>query len=76
MASLSSDGTVLGEPQFAHDHAGEQPFTRTHTGLKIPEGIDETTVKGEIKSTVTAAKHRYGRCDPGMTGPRRWVIGP
>ncbi len=55
MASLSPDGTVLGEPQFAHDHAGEQPFTRTHTGLKIPEGIDETTVKGEIKSTVTAA---------------------
>ncbi len=46
MASLSPDGTVLGEPQFAHNHAGKQPFTRTHTGFKIPEGVDETTVEG------------------------------
>lgn len=43
---LSPDGTVLGEHQLMHDHAGEQPFTRTQTGLGIPEGVEEITVEG------------------------------
>ncbi len=43
---LAPDGTVLGEHRLAHDHADEQPFTRTQTGLEIPEGVDEITVEG------------------------------
>ncbi|MGO1384402.1 MAG: hypothetical protein ACTHWA_01610 [Arachnia sp.] len=43
---LSNDGAVLGEHTLGHDHAGEQPFTRTQSGLDIPDGVDEVTVEG------------------------------
>lgn len=43
---LAPDGTVLGEHQLLHDHASEQPFTRTQRGLTVPEDIDEVTVEG------------------------------
>ena len=43
---LASDGTVLGEHELTHDHASEQPFTRTQYDLQIPEGVDEVTVEG------------------------------
>ncbi len=42
---LGPDGTVLGSHELLHDHAGEQPFTRTQTGLTIPEGITEVTIE-------------------------------
>ncbi len=72
---LSPDGPVLGEHRLAHDHAGEQPFTRTQTGLKIPEGVDEITVEGRDRERLRR-RDRHGRCDPGLTGPRRWVQAP
>ena len=43
---LAPDGTVLGTHTLLHDHANEQPFTRTQRGLLIPEGINEVTVEG------------------------------
>jgi len=43
---LSPEGTVLGEHTLSHDHATEQPFTRTQSGVEIPEGITEVTVEG------------------------------
>ncbi len=43
---LDPGGTVLGTHTLLHDHAGEQPFTRTQGGLLIPEGIGEVTVEG------------------------------
>mgnify|MGYP000362595925 CR=1 FL=1 len=43
---LAPDGTVLGEHELLHDHAGEQPFTRTQTGLEIPADVAEVTVEG------------------------------
>lgn len=43
---LSPEGEVLGEHELGHDHADEQPFTRTQTGLEIPEGVEEITVEG------------------------------
>ena len=39
------DGTVLGTRILAHPHVDEQPFTRSLTGVKIPEGIDEVTLR-------------------------------
>ena len=33
---LDSDGTTLGTHRLLHDHAAEQPFTRTQPGLEIP----------------------------------------
>lgn len=43
---LAPDGTVLGEHELMHDHASEQPFTRTQIGLEIPDGVEEITVEG------------------------------
>jgi hypothetical protein len=39
------DGTVLGTRILAHPHVDEQPFTRSLGGVKIPENIDEVTVR-------------------------------
>ena len=39
-------GNVLGTHTLLHDHASEQPFTRTQRGVAIPTGIDEITVEG------------------------------
>lgn len=43
---LAPDGTVLGEHTLTHDHASEQPFTRTQSGVEIAEGIAEVTIEG------------------------------
>lgn len=43
---LSPGGEELGVHELAHDHAGEQPFTRTQTGLDIPGGVDQIVVEG------------------------------
>ncbi|WP_053058119.1 hypothetical protein [Rubrobacter aplysinae] len=43
---LDQEGEVLGKRELMHDHAGEQPFTRTQSGLRIPEGVERITVEG------------------------------
>ena len=43
---LDEEGEVLGEMELAHDHASEQPFTRSQTGLEIPEDVTTVTVEG------------------------------
>ncbi|CAN5904594.1 hypothetical protein BH23ACT11_BH23ACT11_03830 [soil metagenome] len=42
---LSPNETVLGRHELMHDHASEQPFTRTQTGLEIPRSVREITVE-------------------------------
>ncbi len=43
---LAPDGTELGVRELAHDHASEQPFTRTLSGVVVPSGVDVVTVEG------------------------------
>jgi hypothetical protein len=43
---LGPDGEVYGEHRLTHDHAGEQPFTRTQRGVEIPPDVDHVTVEG------------------------------
>ncbi|WP_435201220.1 hypothetical protein [Janibacter sp. GS2] len=43
---LDEDGTALGEHTLGHDHADEQPVTRTQTGLEIPDDVDVVTIEG------------------------------
>lgn len=38
------DGTVLGERVLAHPHVDEQPFTRSLSGVSIPDGTGQVTV--------------------------------
>jgi hypothetical protein len=43
---LTSDGAELGAHELLHDHASEQPFTRTQFDLQIPADIPEVVVEG------------------------------
>ena len=43
---VGPDGTVFGVHTLTHDHATEQPFTRTQTGVEIPSDVDEVTIEG------------------------------
>ena len=43
---LDPEGNVLGTYTLLHDHANEQPFTRTQRGLEIPAGVGQVTVEG------------------------------
>jgi len=43
---LDPEGNVLGTHTLLHDHAAEQPFTRTQRGLTIPEGVTQVTIEG------------------------------
>ncbi len=43
---LTTDGTELAAHTLGHDHANEQPFTRTQSGVEVPDGITELVVEG------------------------------
>ena len=38
--------TVYAMTELGHDHASEQPFTRSVTGVEIPEDVDSVVVEG------------------------------
>ena len=42
---LAPDGAVLGTRVLHHPHVDEQPFTRSLSGIEIPEGIDSVTIR-------------------------------
>jgi hypothetical protein len=46
---IGPDGTVLAVRELLHDHAGEQPFTRSLSGVQIPPGVESVTVEGRDK---------------------------
>ncbi|QKV20566.1 hypothetical protein HTY61_06890 [Oricola thermophila] len=42
---VGPDGTVYGERVLAHPHVDEQPFTRSQSGIRIPEHVSTVVVK-------------------------------
>ena len=38
------DGTVLGTRELLHPHVNEQPFTRSLSGVKIPDDVKMVTI--------------------------------
>ena len=42
---LAPDGSVLGTRELAHPHVNEQPFTRSLSGVRIPEGVSEVGIQ-------------------------------
>ncbi|SDF49434.1 hypothetical protein SAMN05216241_101267 [Limimonas halophila] len=42
---LAPDGTVLATRTLHHPHTNEQPFTRSLSGVEIPEGVDTVTIR-------------------------------
>ena len=51
---LGPDGTVLGRRELLHPHENEQPFTRSLSGVQIPESVDRVTIRA--RDSV----HEYG----------------
>lgn len=43
---IGDDGQVYGVRELLHDHANEQPFTRSLEGVEIPEGVASVTIQG------------------------------
>lgn len=43
---LSPERDELSVRVLTHDHAGEQPFTRSQSGIVIPEDVDQVIVQG------------------------------
>ncbi|WP_346897280.1 hypothetical protein [uncultured Roseibium sp.] len=39
------DGKILGERILAHPHVNEQPFTRSLSGVRIPDTLDQVIVR-------------------------------
>ncbi len=42
---LSPDGVILGTRELLHPHVQEQPFTRSLTGVPLPQGISEVLIR-------------------------------
>jgi hypothetical protein len=42
---LAPDGTVLGTRTLLHPHENEQPFTRSLSGVSVPEGVRLVTIR-------------------------------
>jgi len=42
---LGPDGTVLGTRVLLHPHENEQPFTRSQSGIVVPDGVTTVTVR-------------------------------
>jgi hypothetical protein len=40
-------GKILGERILAHPHDNEQPFTRSQSGIAVPEGLDRVQVRSK-----------------------------
>jgi len=61
---VAPDGTELGVRELAHDHAAEQPFTRSLTDVEVPPGVTTVTVEGRDQvngwggATVTVTVER------------------
>ncbi len=42
---VGPDGAVFGERILLHPHETEQPFTRSLSGVSIPEGVSQVTIQ-------------------------------
>ncbi|MCG8559457.1 MAG: hypothetical protein MI824_06640 [Hyphomicrobiales bacterium] len=61
---VAPDGTVLGTRELLHPHENEQPFTRSLSGVKIPDGIGKVTLRAHD------SVHGYGGAEVTVDVPR------
>jgi hypothetical protein len=46
---VAPDGTVLGRRDLLHPHEDEQPFTRSLSGVTVPQGVGHVTIRAHDK---------------------------
>ena len=51
---VAPDGKILGTRKLLHPHVNEQPFTRSLSGVKIPDNIQQVSVRAHD------SLHAYG----------------
>ena len=61
---VGPDDTVLGTRTLQHPHVNEQPFTRSLSGVKIPQGIKRVTIRAHD------SVHDYGGTSITVDVPR------
>jgi hypothetical protein len=61
---LAPDGAVLGVRTLYHPHVEEQPFTRSLSGVRVPDGLDRVRVRA--RDSV----HEYGGAEVEVDLPR------
>lgn len=61
---MGPDGVVLGTRVLAHPHENEQPFTRSLSGVRIPEGVESVTVRAHD------SVHNHGGKEMSVQVPR------
>lgn len=61
---VAPDGTVLGTRTLLHPHVEEQPFTRSLSGVEIPDGISEVHIRAHD------SVHGYGGAELTLAVPR------
>ncbi len=42
---IGEDGTIFGTRILHHPHVNEQPFTRSLSGVEIPDGVKTVTIR-------------------------------
>ena len=62
---LAPDGTILGSRTLLHPHENEQPFTRSLTGVMVPDGVDTVTVRAHD------SVHAFGGAEMTISLPNR-----
>ena len=62
---LDADGAVLDTRKLLHPHVDEQPFTRSLSGVIIPDDIDTVAVRGHD------SVHGYGGAEMQVSLPGR-----
>lgn len=55
----TADGTELGYRKLHHPHETEQPFTRSLSGVQVPEGLDQVFIRAH-DSVHGWSDQRYG----------------
>lgn len=61
---VAPDGTVLGTRELLHPHEAEQPFTRSLSGVRIPDHVERVTVRAHN------SVHAYGGAEKDVAVPR------
>jgi hypothetical protein len=68
---LTPDGEELGVRELLHDHAVEQPFTRSLEGPEIPANVSEVIVEA-VTSDMGGAARPFGCRSWTLTRRREW----